>query len=343
MPALKSNEFNPAALAQKPQLVAFWGDDTGLIRRLLRQTAQALVPDVNDPFQVDRLTFSAIRQQPSLLADTAQTLSLMGTPRLVLVDDGLPSKDDLEGLALGISYLPPLAELSSGILLALPEVEKTDASLKAVEKYGAVTVHCRAEQVRLVEKDIIAAFSQQGVELGPGVLDLLKEALARDSALAENEINKLCLYAHGKGVVQVEDALAVLAAAPSVNAFKLADSLGLLDLTAVDESLQKLLEEGEEIPLLLGAIYKHLQKLDEVVGRAKAERLTLPQAAARLKPVPHEFVQKKLAQQAAQYAKRAGGKPLADRFFQLHRQLRVEGLPEDLAVSRALFGIVLGA
>ena len=340
MPALKVQEYQQLLQrgAELPRLAVFWGEDTGQIRRLFKATLQQWGVDPQDPFIVDRLTFRQLAEAPSCLLEAAQTLALAGR-RVVLLDDGLPDKDDLAQLAAALMVVPSLDDLAAWVLLALPQVDKAEAAIRAVEKLGGVSVHCKAEQTWLVEKDIDALFSSQGQRLGPGVLDLLKESLARDSALARTEVAKIQLYTHGKTTVYLEDVLAVLAAAPSATSFKLAEALGRLEVEAADQLLGQLLDEGEEAPKLLGALYNHLQKLENIAYVAQTQRVSIAKAVAQLMPKAHVFVQKKIAEQAQVYAKGAGRRGLPTRFYQIYEQLRVVGLPERVAIGRALISL----
>src|SRR5690606_24588962 len=71
-----------------PQFAAVlvYGPNEGLVRERARQLGRQIVADLNDPFNVARLTSSLIIQDPARLADEAAAISMLGGRRLVLVE-----------------------------------------------------------------------------------------------------------------------------------------------------------------------------------------------------------------------------------------------------------------
>lgn len=324
-----------------PPCLAVYGDDAGQVRMLARQAAELVVPGLNDPFRVDRLSFDRIVQEPQLLSELAGTLPFGEGKRLVLVDDGIPeTASQLKALqeALNIYFESPSP--SSVVILALPYVEKTSALVKLIDKKQAAWgVRCYLAKQNFLKGDISTFFQKNNKRLDSQAIDFLMENLGNDAAITLSELTKLDLYTQGKSMITLEDCLQTVTSAPSVNMYKLCDAMGYRDLTQCELLLTEILEDADEYPLVLSMIYRHLKRIAECQAIAKTEAVNYVEAVTRLKPPVAPFAVNDFLKQV-QNLPMARLQNLVDRFYQLQMQLRTLPGVEKTLVHRLILSTV---
>lgn len=101
---------------------------------------------------------------------------------------------------------------------------------------------------------------ERGLALGPDELEMLVEATAADSTRLANEIEKLALFAAGKGGrVSGADIAALVPDAAETTIFGLVDALARRDRAGAMDLLDLLIREGEYLPLaltFLGGVFR---------------------------------------------------------------------------------------
>ena len=76
-----------ASGAKAVEAVLFYGPDAGLVRERAKTLSKNIVDDLNDPFNVSTLLGGTILEEPALLLDNLNALSVTGDKRLVIVSD----------------------------------------------------------------------------------------------------------------------------------------------------------------------------------------------------------------------------------------------------------------
>lgn len=328
-------------VAVLPSCLAVYGDDAGQVRMLARQAAELVVPGLNDPFRVDRLSFDRIVQEPQLLAELAGTLPFGEGKRLVLVDDGVPeTANQLKALQEALDIYLESPSPTSVVVLALPYVEKTSALIRLIDKNQAAWgVRCYLAKQNFLKGDISAFFQKSNKRLDGQAIDFLMENLGNDAAITLSELTKLDLYTQGKSMITLEDCLQTVTSAPSVNMYKLCDAMGHRDLVQCELLLNEILEDADEYPLVLSMVYRHLKRIAECQSIAKAEAVNYAVAVTRLKPPVAPFAVNDFLRQV-QNIPAARLQNLVDRFYQLQMQLRTLPGVEKTLVHRLILSTV---
>lgn len=191
---LKAHEVDRALKSPDPttQIFLIYGDDTGLVRERAETLAKQIVPDLEDPFAVTRLTEEDIKADPAALADSLAALSLTGGDRLVRVR----LSGDNAGLAQAIIDVDAgqlIAEarliIESGVLRPTSKLRKAAETAKC-----ALAAPCFADNARDAIALAEAAFAVENIELSSEGRAMLAPYLEGDRALARSEIEKLILY-----------------------------------------------------------------------------------------------------------------------------------------------------
>lgn len=249
--------------ADLPRLIVVYGDDGGLVRHLVRKTAQAVCPN-DDPFLVDKLIADDIKQTPSLLTESAQTIGFGGT-KLITVDAA--HADAAGNAAVTAAVKDLLSEdlpTTAVIVIAATGIDAKSALAKAVEGHKqAAAIRCFLDSGRDLTTVISEKLATTGQKITPEARQFLVENLGNDRGITESELDKLLLYTADETQITLEHCLEVIASAPSVTVFKLCDAIGLRDRKQTDATLQMLQHEGVDGNMMLAMVARHLRRLLE--------------------------------------------------------------------------------
>lgn len=322
-----------------PPLILIYGDDGGHVARLKKQVVVAVLSDPDDPFASDTISAEDLIEEPGKLLEAATTIGFGAGTRLVRLDnaDGDGGAKPLNALTSAVEYCleEPLQDVV--VLIGVPRLDKGHKLVKAVEKHKtAAVVRCFSDNARdlttLVDQTIKAA----GKTIRPEARTFLTDNLGNDRAVSEQELTKLLLYAGDKSEVTLEDCLAIVASAPSVNVFKLCDAIGNRDRKQVDQLLTALNEEGEDLARASALVLRHLRRL-QACRELMAAGQSVDAAMGALKP-PVLFDKPAFARQAQNYPD-ARLKTLAEKFYQLQEDARSGLIDGNLAAGRMLLSL----
>jgi len=215
---LKAHEVDRALQSPAASIRVFliYGDDTGLVRERAEALARRIVPDLDDPFAVTRLTEEDIKADPAGLADSLAALSLTGGDRLVRVrlsGDNAAVADTIRTLEEGSLIAEARLVVESGMLRPASKLRKIAETAKS-----ALAAPCFADNARDALALAESAFREERLQLPAEARAALAPYLEGDRALARSEIEKLILYkgtaeqrGGADGVIAPEDIAAVSA------------------------------------------------------------------------------------------------------------------------------------
>lgn len=320
-----------------PPVVLVFGDDNGQVRELTKQALGRLCEDINDPFAITRLDVSELIQEPSALYDSASTVSLMGGARLVWVEGvgGHLDKTAKDTLAKAVeTYLqdPPAAAM---VVIGAYDLPKDHRLVKVVDKHKqAAAVRCFQEQARDMQARLGEFCSQEQKTLDAEARRFLLDSLGNDRAVTESELTKLALYTKGQENITLEDCLQSVAAAPSINVFKLCDAVGLRRTVEADGYLQALRHEGEDLNGITMMVFRHLSRLRDW-QRLCDSGLSGEEACGKIRPPVPPFGRRAFIAQAQSYPKPRLAN-LTEKSRDVLLQARQNYQSADLILSRAI-------
>lgn len=258
--------------------VLIFGPDEGMVRERAQRLGQHVVQDLNDPFRVTMITAEALIEEPSLLADEAASLSLMGGRRLIRV------RGATDKIARAFSALLDANTGDSLTLIEAGELSTRSALRKAAEASpAAAAIACYVEDQGDLTRVLGQQIAQAGKSITPDALSLLAASLLGDRMMARNELDKLLLYvgdAHEIGVVDVQACIADAAALEIDDAIRAA--LGG-DLETLDRCLVRLAADGTSGVGILRLAQNHVRRLHLTRGRLDAGA-SLDKALSQLQP-----------------------------------------------------------
>lgn len=213
MVALKGSEAE--AFIKRPNpgrpIALIFGPDAGLARERVGALLQASVDDVKDPFALVQLAGDDLATDPARLIDEATTIPLLGGRRAIWIKAGARNFTSAIESLLSVSLTDCRVVIEAGDL-------KRSSPLRGLCERSrlAVAISCYAdgekELARLIDDELRAA----NLRISRDARELLASSLGNDRQVSRAEIAKLVLYARGRGEIDSDDVLAVIADAASL-------------------------------------------------------------------------------------------------------------------------------
>jgi DNA polymerase-3 subunit delta len=206
--ALKASEvgrrFTDAA--RLPPVILVFGPDRGLVTEVTGHVVSLFGERADDPFAVVRLDATAVSSDPARLLDEANTVSLFGDRRLVVVRDG-----GSRNLSAAVDPLLANPPSDAVVVVEAGDLRRGTGLRKAVEGHRvAAAVYCPADAEADLERLIDEEARALGLEVEPDARAALRDRLGGDRGASRNEVLKACLHAADTGRLTMEDVDAVV-------------------------------------------------------------------------------------------------------------------------------------
>ena len=236
--------------------VLFYGPDLGNVREKAAALVKSIAGAVDDPFQVARLDDDKLADDPGLLADEAQSLSLMGGNRAVWVRDaGAGFLKASEGVLA--------ADLPGNLIIAeagnLDKKSKLRSVFEAAK--NALIIACYADEVGSIRDLIDQMLRAEGLSIDDDAHEVLAGLVGGDRLASRGEITKLALYCMGKKRVTREDVLAACGDAAGLSLDDALDHVFAGNMAEADLALERLLAAGTHPSVFLSAAARHAARL----------------------------------------------------------------------------------
>lgn len=243
----------------------FFGPDNGLVRERADQLAQAVCPDLADPFRVAELTAALLAADPARLADETAQLSLVPGRRVVRLREA------------GDALAPVLADcLEHGAGEALVVVEAGElaarSSLRRLfeDAKNAAAIGCYPDDARELAGLVRETLAAHDIRASRDAVQYLVEHLGGDRLLTRSELEKLTLYAGDGGSVDLAEAQAAIGDSALISLDDAVTAAAEGEPAALDRALDRVFEEGESAVTVIRALLRHLQRLYGLLAELEA-------------------------------------------------------------------------
>lgn len=315
------------------RLVLLYGPDAGLAHERALNALKALGADPGDAFRVSRFTGASLNDDPAKLPDEAAALSFTGERRVVWVSD---VADSLGGKALAAFLADPVGD---ALIVAEAGDLPSKSALRTAAKGSAIalTVPCYLDGAADIGGVIRAGLTAAGLTASPDALRYLTEHLGSDRLISRSEIDKLALYAAGKGTVELSDALASVGdnAAQSVQDVIAAAASG--NMAELEHLISRAFNDGESAVGIIRVALRHFQRLQAIAAR-RDTGMSPKDAVAKLQPPAFWQEAERLARESNNWPLPSVTKALS-RLVEAEVQCKTTALPDQTMASRALFEI----
>ncbi len=251
------------------------GDEPYLRDRCRAELIEKYVPEAARAWAVSR--FSAQRGETQAALDQAQTLPMLSPRQVVFLEEAeaiekLGEKNREETVEAIDGYLKNPAPFTVLVLEASGLDQRMKLSKLLAEKALVVDVGASedANQRIAVAVGLTTALAkEQGIEFENGAAEDLAEFVSGDLMRLKTEVDKLATYAAERQRVRREDVAALVFSEKTTTVWELADLLATRQPKRALEFLERLLREGEEPPMMVGAMawmYRKLIEASELRG-----------------------------------------------------------------------------
>ncbi|BCS53854.1 DNA polymerase III subunit delta [Geobacter sp. SVR] len=238
-----------------PAVCYLYGEESFLIERMARKLLErAIDPSLKD-FNCN--VYYGNESKGIEIVDAAQTLPMFAERRAVLVKRAeLLKADALETL---LPYVRnPVA--STCLIFTGLKIDQRKKFFLELKKLGALV-----EFKRLYDNKLPGFIAAEAVALGkpiePAAAELLALLIGNNLQELSSQIEKLVVYCGNRQKITLDDVRSIASSSKAFDAFELARFLGTKDLRNALKSLDALFRNGEEIPLVIGALARHFRQL----------------------------------------------------------------------------------
>lgn len=312
-----------------------YGPDAGLVADRARTLAALWAGAGDPPGEIVRLEDRDLADDPDRLAVETQTIPMFGGRQVVHARAG--------GRIDAARIEPLLAEPLEAYLLVeagnLRPTAKLRKVFEASERCAALP--CYADPARDLGPLIDEVLTGQGLSIAADVKSYLMARLGADHAASRAEVEKLALYAEGRGGVGMADVDAIVGDAAAVAQDALINATAQGDTGTALSQLDRLLASGTGAQSLLILLARHFERLHRICAEVEAGA-ALKTALGRMRPPLHFKQRDAFAAQCQRWSERRAAQAL-DRIQQTVRASRLRPELERQQTERLVLALSRGS
>lgn len=238
-----------------PTVCFLYGEESFLVDRATRLLLdRAIDPSLKDfNFNV----FYGNESKGVDISDTAQTLPMFAERRAVLVKRA----ESLSAAACEV-LLPYIQKpaASTCLIFTGAKIDQRKKFFVELKKHGVLVEFKRLYDNKL-SPFIQSEATAHGKPIEPAAADLLSFLIGNNLQELSSQIEKLVVFAGNRPRITLEDVQAVASSSKAFTVFELARYLCVRDLRNTLKSLDTLFRNGEDTPMMIGALSRHFRQL----------------------------------------------------------------------------------
>lgn len=303
-----------------PTVCYLYGEEPFLVERAVHMLLERAIDHSLKDFNLN--VFFGNESKGVDILDAAQTLPMFADRRAVLVKRAEQLKAD----ALEVLF-PYIKNPAAGTCLILTgsKIDQRKKFFLELKKHGEMIEYKRLYDNKLAGF-IQSEASVHGKPIDSAAAELLSHLIGNNLQELSSQIEKLVVYAGTKPRITIDDVRTMSSSSKAFSAFELAKYLGLRDLPNSVKSLDALFLNGEEAPMLIGALTRHFRQLWRV--RELMDK-KMPQADIGKELNIHSFFLGETVQQARNFS-RSELRNIFNEFYRCDIESKSGGQPYTL-------------
>jgi DNA polymerase III subunit delta len=299
MVAIKSHQANVFLKDLKHSIsaVLFYGTDAGLVSERAATLAKRLAEREDPPGEIIRIDDASLEDDPDRIFVELKTAPMFGGAKIVRA---------LTGRRVTAAALKPLVEggsLEGHLIVEAGSLRPDDALRSLFEKSPhAAAVACFPDEARDLQGVVGEVLSAAKIEIAPEARALLIARLGADRAMSRAEIEKLALYAHGKGRIEESDIEAAVGDAAEQALDRVVMAAGGGQVAAALAECDRSIAAGEGAQAVIAALQRHFLRLHRMRSGLDAGR-SMDEVVRGLRPPPHFKQRDALEQQCRAWSR----------------------------------------
>ncbi|PRD44374.1 DNA polymerase III subunit delta [Phyllobacterium phragmitis] len=275
-------------------IVLLYGPDKGLVSERATVFARSTGLALDDPFAVIRLEADDVDSDPARLSDEARTISMFGGERLLWVRNAAGQK----GLADAVKILAAEPPTDTRILIEAGDLKKSAALRTIVEgARPAMALPCYSDDSRGIDAVIDDVLSREKLQITLDARQMLRDSLGGDRLATRGELEKLCLYAHGKERITADDVREAVGDVSALSHDEIVDAILIGDIARFSTAFDRVVKSGSPPFLILNTAMRQFQQMQILRYAIEQERKPIATAVASARP-PVFFNRRKLVENA---------------------------------------------
>ncbi len=238
-----------------PALCYLYGEESFLVDRLTKKLLDAAIDSSLKDFNLN--VFFGNEVKGVEVADAALTLPMFADRRAVLVKRAdLMKADALDAL---MTYIKNPAA-STCLIFNGVKIDQRKKFFQELKKQNALIEFKKMYDNKL-SAFIVAEATAQGKKIESSAADLLSFLIGNNLQELSSQIEKLVVYVGNRPGITLDDVRVLASSSKTFTVFELAGFLGLKDLSRSLKSLDTLIRNGDDIPMMIGALSRHFRQL----------------------------------------------------------------------------------
>jgi DNA polymerase-3 subunit delta len=243
-------------LDRLPQAILLYGSDAGLVLERAAQLAQRLAGEHDPPGEILRLDDTSLEDDPNRILVELKTVPMFSGRKILRAN---------AGRRITAAALRPLLEEGplEGYLIVEAGNLRPDEALRSLfeKSAAAAAIACFPDEARDLEAVARDVLGSAHLQITPEALRLLLSRLGADRALSRAEIEKLALYARGKGKIEEADVEAAVGDAAELAIDRVVLAAGSGRLEAALSECDRCVAGGENAQSIIAALQRHFVRL----------------------------------------------------------------------------------
>ncbi len=236
--------------------VLLYGPDAGLVSERAIRLAQRLAQSEDPPGEIVRVDDADLEQNPDHLSIELLTIPMFGGRKIVRA---------IAGRRINTAQLKPLVDgpaLTGSLIVEAGDLKPTDGLRALFDKSMiGVAIPCYADEARDLSGMIAEVLEAAKLTISPEAQQQLLARLGADRALSRSEVDKLALYAAGKGTIDIDDVEAVVGDAAELAMDRVVNAAALGQAARALVESDRAFAAGENPQSLIAATQRHLTRL----------------------------------------------------------------------------------
>lgn len=258
--------------------VVIYGTNDGLVAEYIKNFAKAIVPDINDAFQVANLLWENVSGDFGVIAGEYGAQSLMGGRRVVIV------RDVDNNITKHLKSLLDTVNSDTLLILSSTSLNKKSSLVSLAEdRDDCALIACYEDRDEAIYTTARQMFVEQGYTISNEALQLLCSRLSNDRKSNIGEIEKLITYMGTRKNITDNDVCMVI----SDNSATSGDDVCYFTASGQTEkalqAYQKLLNEGGDAISIVRNLMYHFMKILNCVAQVERGD-TVDSAVSKMSP-----------------------------------------------------------
>ena len=303
----------------------FYGTDEGEINKGFQEVKTSLGCNSND-LNIAHLTAEQIKKNPFIATDEANTISLMGGQRILLIEEESSFSE------ASLTHFLDNKKSDAILLIKAGNLAKTSALRKEAEDNPFVLAFaCYPPSEAELKKNIQGILFQAKKTASQDVLDILVQKLSSNAGIVQQEIDKLLLYLGDKKSISIQDIDAIITDSKETTFDDFCIMLAAGQTRKTQAAIKSFLQQNTQLSPLLWNLTNYftiLAKLTESKNKPDVQEKIL---AKNLKP--NQFKVKPFLLEQAHLWTYPQTLSVLNKLQNLEKQTRQNGIPAETLIA----------